>query len=129
MSSPSPNPVPTLLAERFADTFANLVAGLNWAVQAAPSHPGFAAPTALASLRQRALPTLNRQLAAIESAMSAYRSGDPTALVSAARTAQTLSRDLDGYNLNINRTGDFLHQELTFVILAAYQVVTAAGAA
>jgi hypothetical protein len=122
-------PIPALLADRFAFTYADFVTTLETSIRFAPQHPAFAAHAALQQLQNLALPLLRTRLAALDAAMPYYRSGDPAPLLAAARAAQTLSRDLDGFDLNINRSGNFVREKLTFTVMAAYQVVTAAGAA
>lgn len=121
--------IPQSLAERFATTYADFINALKVAVQSAPQHPGFAANAALRSLEQRALPELQNQLANVQAAMHNYADSDNDPLLAAAHTAQSLSRELDGYDLNINHTGNYIREQLTYVVMAAYQVITAAGAA
>jgi hypothetical protein len=121
--------IPQSLAERFATTYADFVNALEIAVQSAPQHPGFSAGAALRSLEQRALPELRNQLANMQAAMQNYADGDTAPLLAAAHTAQSLSRDLDGYDLNINHTGSYIREQLTYVVIAAYLVITTAGAA
>ena len=121
--------IPLSIAERFATTYADLVSALEVAVQSAPQHPGFSASAALRALEQRALPELRNQLANVQAAMQNYVDDDMAPLMTAAHTAQRLSRELDGYDLNINHTGSYIREQLTYVVMAAYQVITAAGAA
>ena len=121
--------IPQSLVERFVTTYADFVSALEVAVQSAPQHPGFAAGAALRSLEQRALPELRNQLINVQAAMQTYADGDTAPLLATAHTAQSLSRDLDGYDLNINHTGNYIREQLTYVVMAAYQVITAAGAA
>lgn len=130
MSSAMNAPViPQSLVERFATTYADLVAALEVAVQAAPQHPGFTASAPLRSLEQRALPELRNRLANVQAAMQNYADGDNDPLLAAAHTVQSLSCELDGYDLNINHTGNYIREQLTYVVMAAYQVITAAGVA
>ena len=121
--------IPQSLAERFAATYADFVSALEVAVQSAPQHPDFATSAALRALEQRALPELRNQLANVQAAVQNYVDGDIAPLITAAHAAQSLSRDLDGYDLNINNTGSYIREQLTYVVMAAYQVITAAGAA
>lgn len=121
--------IPALLADRFAFTYSDFVTTLETSIRFAPQHPAFAAHAALHALQQRALPLLRARLADLNAAMPLYRSGDPTPLLASARAAQTLSRDLDGFDLNINRSGNFVREKLTFTVMAAYQVLNAPGAA
>ena len=121
--------IPQSLAERFAATYADFVSALEVAVQSAPQHPDFATSAALRALEQRALPELRNQMANVQAAVQNYVDGDVASLLAAAHAAQSLSRDLDGYDLNINQTGSYIREQLTYVVMAAYQVITAAGAA
>ena len=121
--------IPQSLAERFAATYADFVSALEVAVQSAPQHPDFATSAALRALEQRALPELRNQLANVQAAVQNYVDGDVAPLLAAAHAAQSLSRELDGYDLNINQTGSYIREQLTYVVMAAYQVITAAGAA
>lgn len=121
--------IPQSLAERFATTYADFVSTLEFAAQTAKQRPGFAASAALRSLEQRAIPELRNQLGNVQAAMQKYVDGDTAPLLAAAHTAQSLSRDLDGDDLNINHTGNYIREQLTYVVMAAYQVITAAGAA
>jgi len=128
-SAMSASTIPQSLAERFATTYADFVNALEIAVQSAPQRSDFAASAALRSLEQRALPELRNQLANVQAAMQTYADGDMAPLLAIAHSAQSLSRDLDGYDLNINHTGNYIREQLTYVVMAAYQVITAAGAA
>ena len=121
--------IPQSLAERFAATYADFVSALEVAVQSAPQHPDFATSAALRALEQRALPELRNQMANVQAAVQNYVDGDVAPLLAAAHAAQSLSRELDGYDLNINQTGSYIREQLTYVVMAAYQVITAAGAA
>ena len=121
--------IPQSLAERFAATYADFVSALEVAVQSAPQHPDFATSAALRALEQRALPELRNQLANVQAAVQNYVDGDVAPLLAAAHAAQSLSRELDGYDLNINHTGNYIREQLTYVVMSAYQVITAAGVA
>lgn len=121
--------IPQSLAERFATTYADFVSALEFAAQATPRHPDFAASAVLRSLEQCVLPELRKQLAKVHAAMQNYADGDAAPLLATAHGAQSLSRDLDSYDLNINRTGNYIREQLTYVVMAAYQLVTAVGAA
>jgi hypothetical protein len=121
--------IPQSIAERFTTTYADFVSALEVAVQSAPQHPGFSASAALRAIEQRALPELRNQLVNVQAAMQNYVDGNAAPLLAAAHAAQSLSRDLDGYDLNINRTGSYIREQITYVVMAAYQVTTAAGAA
>jgi len=126
MSAPA---IPQSFAERFATTYADFVSALEFAVRSAPQNPGFAAHTALRAMEQRALPELRNQLANVRAAMQNFADGDTATLLTTAHAAQSLSRDLDGYDLDIHHTGSYIREQLTYVVMAAYQVITAVGAA
>jgi hypothetical protein len=116
--------IPHLLLDRFANTWADFVLVLEAAAEAAPHRPGFAAQPALAALQTRALPFLHQRKQEVDAATRLAKAGTPDSVLALARSSQTLSRDLDGYDLDINRTGNFIREQLTYVILAAYRILS-----
>lgn len=111
-------------ADRFASTFADFVEGARKALEAAPDHPS--APR----WRRKGLPLLERDLAEVEAAMKKYGAGEQQPLLHAASSALPLAKRMDGFTLDLagEESGNQLVEQRRFVVMAAWQVLSSAGA-
>lgn len=110
-------------AERFANTFAEFVGGVRTAIALAPpGHPE------VVRWQGRALPVLGRDLDEAHAAIESYRAGDARPLVRSAAAALSLAKNLDGFSMNFagEETGKQLEEKLRLVVMAAWQVKSAA---
>lgn len=119
--------IPPMYVERFVEAYRSFVAEIRLAIEDAQSHN--ASPGTVSLWRDRALPALEKRLAAIEGGVAAYHAGNPSALVQSADDAQGLSKNLDGYPLDFagSEHEKKLENAQTMVILAGYWVRHSAG--
>lgn len=116
--------IPPQAADRFALTFAEFVTAIQTALALAPQER-----PDVSRWQRKALPQLSRDLEGVEAAMKSYKTGDSQPLAQATSSALSLAKNLDGYPLNFagEETGRQLEEKLTFVVMAAWQVLSAAG--
>lgn len=116
--------IPPQSADRFARAFAEFVAGVRTALALAPpEHPD------VSRWQRKALPLLGSDLERVDAATKSYREGDSQPLEREASSALSLAKNLDGFPLNFagEETGSQLSEKLRLVVMAAWQVVSAAG--
>lgn len=115
--------IPSQAADRFVHTFAEFVEGLRTAIALAP--PG---DTEAVRWQRRALPLLGRDLDEAHAASESFRAGDAQPLVQSATAALSLAKNLDGLSMNFagEETGKQLEEKLRLVVMAAWQVKSAA---
>ncbi len=121
--------LPPALVERFIVAFNAFVAVVTAAVTDAEQDPQLAAAPAFHAWKNKVLPLLQRQNAAAQQAMEAYRKGDPGPILASAEDKRGLAKDLDGFPLTFAgpahaATLDALE---TALVTAAYQLCAAAG--
>ena len=115
--------IPSQVADRFANTFTEFVGGLRAATALAdPGNPE------VLRWQRRALPLLGRDLDDVNAAIESYRAGDAQPLVTSASAALSLAKNLDGLSMNFagEETGKQLEEKLRLVVMAAWQVRSAA---
>jgi len=117
------------LVERFANSFNLFVQAVRDAVAEAASEPSAAGSAALRSWQSKALPLLERQNAAIQSAAAAFAQGDHQAILPLAEDKRGLAKDLDGFSLTFAgpEHARKLESLLTAVVTSAFQICSAAG--
>jgi hypothetical protein len=115
--------IPRSAADRYALTFANFVEGVRGALALAPDHPS------VPRWKQKGLLLLSRDLDDVQAAMKRYEEGDPQLLVQSASSAMSLAKKTDGFPLNLagEESGKMLEEQRRFVVMAAWQVLNAAG--
>jgi hypothetical protein len=116
------SPIPKAMADRFATTFANLVAGIRGAMALVPEHPE------VPRWRQKGLPLLTREFEQVQAAMNSYKAGDEEPLRQAASNALSLAKRMDGFPLDFagEESGKAVSEQRRFVVMAAWQVLHAA---
>lgn len=114
--------IPPQAAERFAYTFEEFVATLRTALALAPEEHA-----EVSRWQKKALPLLNRDLERVNAAAKSYTAGDASPLAQTASSALSLAKDLDGFSLSFagEETARQLEEKLRFVVMAAWQVVSA----
>ena len=114
--------IPPQAADRFAHTFEEFVTTLRTALALAPEEHAD-----VSRWQKKALPLLNRDLERVNAAAKSYKAGDATPLVQTASSALSLAKDLDGFSLSFagEETARQLEEKLRFVVMAAWQVVSA----
>jgi len=116
--------IPPQAADRFARAFAEFVTCVRTALALAPpEHPD------VSRWQRKALPLLGSDLERVDAATKTYMAGDSQPLVHEASSALSLAKNLDGFPLNFagEETGSRLSEKLRLVVMAAWQVVSAAG--
>jgi len=114
--------IPPQAVDRFAHTFDEFVTTLRTALPLAPEEHA-----EVSRWQKKALPLLNRDLDRVNAAAKSYTAGDAGPLVQAASSALSLAKDLDGFSLSFagEETARQLEEKLRFVVMAAWQVVSA----
>jgi hypothetical protein len=128
MTEPALNLSPALV-ERFISAFNAFVSAVAAAVTDAAQDPQLAAAPAFHVWKNKVLPLLQRQNAAAQQAVEAFRSGDSGPILASAEDKRGLAKDLDGFPLTFAgpahaATLDALE---TALVTAAYQLCAAAG--
>jgi hypothetical protein len=130
MTTPSSPPaLPQALAERFAKAFAAFVEAVQVAIASNVTNPALANTPAFLAWQTRALPLLEKENTSIQNAMALFLIGEERTLVRLAADSRMLGRKLDGFDLNFAgaENAGKLDQLETAVVVAAYQLCTAAG--
>ena len=114
--------IPPQAADRFAHTFDEFVTTLRTALALAPEEHAD-----VSRWQKKALPLLSRDLERVNAAAKSYTGGDAGPLAQTASSALSLAKDLDGFPLNFagEETARQLEEKLRFVVMAAWQVVSA----
>lgn len=115
--------------ERFARSFAAFVLEARNAFADAARDPALAATPQFASWRDKALPLLEQENAAVQQAVAAFQAGDTRPILIQAEDKRGLAKDMDGFPLNFAGPD---HEQLlgnlrTSVVRSAYQLCEAAG--
>ncbi len=118
-----------VLVERFAKASAGFVAAVDAAVAEAAQNPELAGTPAFRAWQAKALPVLQGQNASIQAAAARFHEGEVHSILALAEDKRGLAKDLDGFPLTFagpERAADLELLETT-VVMAAYQLCTAAG--
>lgn len=126
---PQPLPeIPESLVERFAAVFAAFLAEVKLAIDDALRLPETEAFKKAQAWLRTPLPVLEKQNAAIQSAVTYFQIGDVGPILKCAESERGLAKDLDGFPLDF--AGPEHEQKLdlllTNVVTVAYQLCAAA---
>lgn len=128
MPAPAP-PITPAQVERFAKSFAAFVLEARNALADAARDPALAATPQFASWRDKALPLLEQENAAVQQAAAAMQAGDLRPILVQSEDKRGLAKDMDGFPLTFAGPD---HAELlaglrTAVVRSAFQICQAAG--
>lgn len=115
--------------ERFAKTFSAFVKEARDAVADAARDPELARTPQFAAWRDKALPVLEHDNAAVESAMAKFQAGDVQPILVEAEDKRGLAKDMDGFPLTFAGAdhAERLAELRTAVVRSACQLCAAAG--
>ena len=128
MSGAPPSITPAQV-DRFVRAFLVFVKEAEDAVADAAGNPEFASAPAFRSWREKVLPLLEHDKAALESAVAQAQAGDLRPILVEAEDKRGLAKDMDGFPLTFAGPdhAQLLGQLRTAVVRSAFQLCEAAG--